>query len=156
MALSLQDKRIISRLSGDLPEGARPFYTLSQGLNLTEEELLKKIKTWKKKGLLRKFAAVLNHYRLGYKANAMVVWKIPEERVMEAAGIISSFAQVSHCYERKTTKDWPYNIFMVVHGERAETCERVIDEVSARTGINDYEVLYSTKQFKKTSMMYFR
>lgn len=152
--LSDEDKRIIARLCGDIPDSEEPFQLLSQELGIEEHELMRKIRDWKRNGIIRKFGAILAHNLIGYKYNAMVVWRVPGERVPEIGKVAASFPEVSHCYERGGV-EWPYNLFMVIHGYTKVECERVIKEISSKTGLRDYEILYSTREFKKSSMKYF-
>ncbi len=85
----------------------------------------------------------------------MGVWAVPPERA-EAAGItMASFRGVSHCYLRPTYPDWLYNIFTMVHGQTARECEAVVSAIATETGISDYALLYSTKQYKKVRLRYF-
>jgi len=124
--LSEKDKEIIARLSDGLPEDRKPFESLARELNLGEEELFRKISEWKKKGIIRRFGAILNHRVAGYRENAMVVWQVPGERSREVGKIMASFPEVSHCYERVTQPGWPYNLFTMVHGRTRDECEKKI------------------------------
>ncbi len=153
--LSDKDKEIIARLSDDLPEDKEPFKVLARELNLREGELLRKIDEWKNKGIIRKFGAILNHRVAGYGENAMVVWRVPGERNREVGKTMASFPEVSHCYERATQPGWPYNLFTMIHGRTRDECEKIAEDISREIGITDYRLLYSTRQFKKTSMKYF-
>jgi len=153
--LSEKDKEIIARLSGDLPEGREPFKVLARQLGLEEEDLLRKIKEWKQQGVIRRFGAILNHRVAGYGENAMVVWRVPEERSREVGKIMASFPEVSHCYERAIQPDWTYNLFTMIHGRTRDECEKIAENISKDVGITDYRLLYSTRQFKKISMKYF-
>jgi DNA-binding Lrp family transcriptional regulator len=106
-------------------------------------------------GYLRRMAAVLHHHAAGYRANAMGVWVVPSERAEEVGRIMGSFKGVSHCYLRPTYPDWRYNIFTMVHGQKANDCQEIVDAISAATGITEYSLLYSTKQYKKVRLKYF-
>lgn len=153
--LSEKDKEIIARLSGDIPEGKEPFKMLARELNLREEKLLRKISEWKKKGIIRRFGAILNHRAAGYGENAMVVWRVPGEQSREVGKMMASLPEVSHCYERVPQADWSYNLFTMIHGRTREDCERIAKAISKDAGVTGYRLLYSTRQFKKTSMKYF-
>jgi DNA-binding Lrp family transcriptional regulator len=100
-------------------------------------------------------AAVLHHREAGFRANAMGVWAVPAGRAEEVGPIMASFKGVSHCYLRPTYPDWPYSIFTMVHGQEAADCQRIIDAISAATGITEYALLYSTKEYKKVRLKYF-
>ncbi len=153
--LSDKDKEIIARLSRDIPAGKEPFKALAGELSLGEEELLRKINEWKEKGIIRRFGAILNHRAAGYEENAMVVWRVPGERSRKVGEVMASFPEVSHCYERIAQAGWPYNLFTMIHGRTRAECEKIAEDISKDVGVTDYRLLYSIRQFKKTSMKYF-
>lgn len=153
--LSSQDIAFIRELQEDLPTEREPFAPMAQRLGLSEEGLFAKAQEMKERGLLRRYAAVLFHRRAGYAANAMGVWRVPEERGEEIGSRMARFRAVSHCYLRPTYEDWPYNLFTMIHGRKAQECQQVIDAISQATGITDYAVLYSTKEYKKVRVRYF-
>jgi DNA-binding Lrp family transcriptional regulator len=83
------------------------------------------------------------------------VWRVPEERIDECGRIMAAFRGVSHCYQRPTYPDWPYNLFSMTHGRTKAECEAVLAAIAEETGLDDYSVLYSTKEYKKTRVSYF-
>ena len=85
----------------------------------------------------------------------MGVWRVPEERVDEMGTPMAAFRGVSHCYQRPTYPDWPYNLFSMTHGRTKQECEAVLDAIAAETGLDERVVLYSTKECKKTRLVYF-
>jgi DNA-binding Lrp family transcriptional regulator len=106
-------------------------------------------------GQIRRYAAVLAHRNAGFVQNGMGVWKVPEERLDECGAAMAAFRGVSHCYQRPTYPDWEYNLFSMTHGRTKADCEAVLAAISAETGLTDYSVLYSTKEYKKTRVSYF-
>jgi DNA-binding Lrp family transcriptional regulator len=104
---------------------------------------------------MRRFAAVMNHRSAGFKANAMGVWAVPEDRLAEIGPQMAGFAAVSHCYRRPTYEDWPYTVFTMVHGRSARDCEATIDAIRTETGIDEHALLWSVKEYKKTRVKYF-
>jgi DNA-binding Lrp family transcriptional regulator len=98
---------------------------------------------------------VLYHRKAGFRANAMGVWKVPEERIEDVGNAFAQYQAVSHCYERPTYEDWPYSVFSMVHGRSVEECEHVLDAMAEETGITERESLYSTREYKKTRVRYF-
>jgi len=148
-------KKIVSALQGDIPLVREPYRQLARELGISEGELLERLSRMKSDGLLRRVAAVLRHRRVGFVANAMVAWRVPEEEVEDAGQAMASFPEASHVYRRPAFPDWPYNIYTMIHGTSREECEEVVEKMSSVTGIGDCVVLYSTREFKKTSMDYF-
>lgn len=155
MSTSFLEKRIISLLQGDIPLTPTPYTDMALMLGIEEELLLAKIKEFKEKGILRRIGAILYHQEAGYAANSMCAWKVPPERVSEVGEIMATFSQASHVYQRPTYDDWPYNLFTMIHGRTRDECEKVSREISLKTGIEDYILLDSKREFKKVSMEYF-
>jgi siroheme decarboxylase len=98
---------------------------------------------------------VLHHRRSGFRANAMIVWKVPEEQSQEMGLKMSQHPAVTHCYQRPTFPDWPYTHFTMVHATTPEGCEEVARQIGEATGISDRLLLYSTREYKKTRVRYF-
>lgn len=150
------DKHIIMKLQEDIPIVEEPYKVLAKELGIEEDELITRIKGYHESGILKRIAAVLYHREAGFKANAMVVWKVPEASLEESGNYMSSLSEVSHCYERKICDNWQYNLFTMIHGKDKEQCENLIELISNKIGIKDYKILYSTRELKKISMRYFK
>ena len=150
-----RDKSIIGLIQGDLPLEKRPFEKMAESLEMPEEEFLERVRALKKKGIIRRFGATLRHQEAGFSSNAMVAWIVPNDRIEDVGRDMAAFKEVTHCYQRRPQKDWRYNLFTMVHGDDKEACFRVAQLMSQATGINQYILLFSEKEFKKTSMAYF-
>jgi siroheme decarboxylase len=150
-----KDKAIIRVLQGDLPSTLTPFTDLARELGWEERVLLARTEKLLNCGIIRRFGAVLRHQRAGFTANAMGVWQVPEEKVEEIGKVMASFREVSHCYQRPTLPDWPFNLFTMIHGRSIKGCQVVMERISKATGIEDYNMLFSQKELKKSSMQYF-
>ena len=118
-------------------------------------ELLEQGHAFLETGQMRRFAAVLAHRKAGFVQNGMGVWVVPEEQMDEMGQAMAAFRGVSHCYQRPTYPDWPYNLFSMTHGRDRRECEAVLEAISSETGLTDYTVLYSTREYKKTRVSYF-
>ncbi|MBW1851268.1 MAG: Lrp/AsnC family transcriptional regulator [Deltaproteobacteria bacterium] len=149
------DKKVISLIQGDLPVDLRPFAILAERAGITEEEFLARVKKLKEQGILRRFGATLRHQKAGYDSNAMVAWLVPNDRVNEVGKALAQFREVTHCYQRNPQGDWHYNLFSMVHGSNREQCYEIAKRMSKAVGIDEYALLFSEKEFKKTSMEYF-
>jgi len=116
---------------------------------------LRRVKKLVDDGVVRRFSASLRHRELGIKANALCAWKVPEGRVEEVGKKLASFPEVTHCYERPTVPGkWEYNLFTMVHGYDRPSVEGKIRELSEAVGVEDYILLYSTREFKKIYKRY--
>lgn len=139
----------------DLPLVERPFAAQAAEVGTDEETLLASIRSFKERKLMRRFAAVMNHRSAGFKANAMGVWAVPDDELEEIGPQMAGFALVSHCYRRPTYEDWPYSVFTMVHGQNARECEKTIAAIRDETGVDDYALLWSVKEYKKVRVRYF-
>lgn len=148
------EKMVIDALY-DLPLTARPFAEVGQLLGLTEDEVLAIVHDLMGRQLIRRLAGVLWHRQAGFTANAMVVWRVPEERVKEVGEILARFPEVTHCYERSPQPGWQYNVFTMIHGTSKEQCEELAARLAREVNLDDYRLLFSTTELKKTSPRYF-
>jgi DNA-binding Lrp family transcriptional regulator len=149
------DKQVIRVIQGDIPLEPKPFEAMARGIGMAEEAFLERVKDLQRRGIIRRFGATLRHQEAGYGANAMVAWQVPEDRVEEVGSLLARFRQVSHCYQRQPQQDWRYNLYTMVHGNSREQCRQIAAEMSRTVNVHEYSLLFSEKEFKKTSMKYF-
>ncbi|WP_421069733.1 Lrp/AsnC family transcriptional regulator [Pelotomaculum propionicicum] len=149
------DRQIIKELQNGLPLAVRPYKIIGDRLNMTEKELIDRVRYLIENGFIRRFGAAVRHQDLGFKANAMVVWDVPDERVNDIGVIMAGFREVTHCYQRPRFPNWPYNLFTMVHGRSREECAKIAGFISQAVGIKKYDLLFSTAELKKISMRYF-
>ncbi len=149
------DRRIIVATQQGLPLVARPYHAVAEQVGLAPEEVMARMNRMLTQGLIRRVGAVPNHYRLGYTANGMTVWDVPDERADQWGETIGTLDFVSHCYQRpRYLPEWPYNLFAMVHGcDRAEVeaKTRSIAEILG-TDCRAYAILYSSRILKKTGL----
>lgn len=155
MPVSDFEIEVIRELQEDVPLVSRPFSPMAERLGISLQEMFNIADSFQERGLMRRFSAVLHHRRAGFRSNAMAVWKVPSERAIEVGNIMAQSRWVTHCYERPTFPDWPYTHFTMIHATSQDTCEDVAAELSEATGIDDYMLLYSTREYKKTRVRYF-
>ncbi|MBM4049506.1 MAG: Lrp/AsnC family transcriptional regulator [Planctomycetes bacterium] len=146
------DLRILKRLQHGLPLTSTPYADVARELGLRESAVRARLGRMLKAGAIRRISASIAHRKVGITANAMCAWRVPEERVEAVGAIMASFPQVTHCYQRPTRPRWPYNLFTMIHGYRDAECEAVIRQIRRATGVKDFVVLYSQKEFKKESI----
>ena len=149
------DISAIRELQEDLPTVPRPFDNMAERLGMTTGQLFDIAKEFEERGIMRRFSAVLHHRRAGFTDNGMGVWKVLPEDSEDVGKKMAAHPAVTHCYERPTFPDWPYTHFTMIHATSKEGCEQVAKEISETTGITDYLMLYSTREYKKTRVRYF-
>lgn len=152
--LDRADRRIIEATENGLPLCPEPYRRVGEALDMDPREVMQRIERMLELGVIRRIAAVPNHYRLGYRANGMSVWDVADDEVYGLGRRVGALDFVSHCYLRPRRPQWPYNLFAMVHGrDRGE----VMDQV-ARIGdllgaaCRGREVLFSSRILKKTGM----
>jgi len=150
------DRAVIRATQGDLPIVSEPYADAARQLGMPVDQLVAHLEGMVERHLLRRVAAILFHRRAGFSANGMGVWRVPEDRVLEAGGRMATFRGISHCYERPTYGDWPYQLFTMAHGRSKEECDAILDAVEAEVGcIQQRATLYSSTEFKKVRLLYF-
>ncbi len=149
------ERRIIHHLQGDLPLTARPFALLAGRIGISEEELIERIRLQRQRGILRRLGANLDPQLAGFKANAMVAWYVPEDKIEEIGPLMANFKEVSHCYQRNIQGKWRYNLFSMVHGKSKKDCQGIARRIAANAGVKDYVLLFTLKEYKKSSPEYF-
>ena len=149
------DKKIIGFIQGDLPLDLKPFAVIADKIGITEDECVERIRSLKERGIIRRFGATLRHQEAGFSSNAMIAWLVPDDRVEEVGRTMAGFREVTHCYQRRPEKDWKYNLYTMIHGDTKGECNRIAQRMSQQARIDDYALLFSEKEFKKTSMEYF-
>lgn len=153
--LNERDREFIRELQKDLAVVPEPFKELANSLGVTTTELFAKAIEYENSGIMRRFAAILRHREAGFVANGMVVWQVPENRVDEVGFRLAAFPQVSHCYRRPIYPDWKFNLFSMVHARTLQAAEKIAVEMSETVGIKDYQILFSSREFKKERVKYF-
>lgn len=149
-----RDFAYVRVLQQDLPLDAAPFQGWASSLDLSEDELFTRAQEFIDSGVMRRFAAVLRHKKVGFLANGMVCWRVPEERLADLGYQLASYPQVSHCIQRAVYPDWPYGVYCMIHAVSREKCEETARQMSLDIGIDDYIILYSTKEYKKERVKY--
>jgi DNA-binding Lrp family transcriptional regulator len=154
--LTHRDKDFIRELQKDLVIISEPFKEAAKNLGIATPELFAKAKEYEQTGVMRRYAAILRHRDAGFSANGMVVWKVPDNKVDEIGSKLAAFPQVSHCYKRPVYPDWQFNLFSMVHARTTEAAEKIAAEMSKKIEIKDYNILFSSREFKKERVKYFQ
>ena len=153
--LDATDRKIIVATQAGLPLVAAPFDALAEQLGLAVEEVLARVAAMQANGIIRRIAAVPNHYALGYTVNGMSVWNVTDERISELGRQVGALDFVSHCYHRpRHLPLWPYNLFAMVHGRNSQDVEANVADIASLLGehCRGHEVLYSKRILKKTGL----
>ncbi|HMK35532.1 MAG TPA: AsnC family transcriptional regulator [Desulfomonilaceae bacterium] len=153
--LDAMDKRILAALQGDLDDSPEPYGRLAEDLNISEDEVVERIKNLQRQGVIRRMGAMIRHIEAGIGFNGMVVWKVAPERVDDVGNLLATFPEVTHCYERTPFGRTGGTLFTMVHSSSEEGCRETVRMMSEKVGVSDYEILFSERELKKVSMTYF-
>lgn len=153
--LCQRDRDLILATQGGLPLVSDPWEDLGTRLNMPADEVLARFRRMQENGIIRRVAAVPDHYRLGYRFNGMTVWNVDDDQVSELGQAIGNLPFVSHCYRRpRHLPYWSYNLFAMVHGTSREEVEQKAAHIDALLGsaCHGSTILYSSAILKKTGL----
>lgn len=147
------DQRILAELEQGLALESTPFNAIACKLGIAPKEVVARINELKQKGVIRRFGAVIKPNNIGFSANALIAWKVPQGQIREIGDYMSKLQEVSHCYERKPVSGrWEYNLYTVMHGHERKEVERLANQISEMTGVQTFEVLFSTRDLRKVKL----
>ena len=155
--LSVIDRRLIAAVQDGLPLVERPFQTVGEAVGLSEDEVIAGLQRLIGDGTIKRFGIVVRHRELGYRANAMVVWDVPDEQVKGAGRRLAELPFITLCYRRpRRPPDWPYNLFCMIHGRERAAVLGQIEAANRAAGLDgrSREVLFSRRCFKQRGARY--
>lgn len=153
----LSETALIGAIQGGLPLVSRPFARIAAQIGLNEDQVIAGLAYLAEQGIIKRMGVVVRHHELGYRANAMVVWDIPDDRVSSLGHCIGRFDFVTLCYQRpRRLPAWRYNLFSMIHGQDREEVLGLVERIRAECGLQDiaHEVLFSRRRFKQCGARY--
>jgi len=157
LQVTAEDRALIKLVEQGLPIASRPYAQIAQQLNTTEQDVIARLQRLIDNGAIKRYGVVVRHKELGYKANGMVVWNVPDERVEELGICIGKYDCVTLSYRRpRRLPEWPYNLFTMVHGCNREEVSKKVAEITENCGLQDIDhtILFSTRRFKQRGASY--
>ncbi len=155
--LSSEDRALIKAVQSGLPVVSRPYAEIAKQLNSSEADVISRLQYLIDKGAIKRYGVVVRHKELGYTANGMVVWDIPDDKVEEMGLCIGNYDCVTLSYRRpRRLPDWSYNLFTMVHGSSREEVTQKVEEIVEKCGLQNIEhnILFSTRRFKQRGASY--
>lgn len=149
------DRNVIRALQGEFPLVEEPYKALAAKAGVSEEVFLARVRELTEKKMIRKMGAVLRHREVGFSANVLCAWEVAPERLDEVAKAMAASPSVSHCYDRNVAPGWPYNLYTMIHAHSRAECEQIAERLGRENQVTRRVMLYSKKEWKKTSMRYF-
>jgi DNA-binding Lrp family transcriptional regulator len=158
MELSATDRRLLAAIEGGLPLVSRPYAVVGNAIGMGEAEVIERLRALVDTGVIKRLGLVVRHHELGYRANAMTVWDVPDRDVDAVGRALAASPDVTLCYRRpRRLPAWPYNLFAMVHGRERDAVLARIAELRATHGLDavPHAVLFSTRRFKQRGARYF-
>ncbi len=155
--MSDQDCQLIAAIQSGLPLVSHPYAEVASQIGWSEGQVIRRIHEMQQSGIIKRFGVVVRHHELGYTANAMVVWDLPEERLNEVGAALGDQACVTLCYQRpRRLPEWPYNLFSMIHGRSQQRVTAQVKQLVDKLGLSDisYEILFSGQRFKQRGARY--
>ena len=152
-----RDRALLAAMAEGLPLVPRPYAALGAEIGLSEAEVLERLRVLLADGVISRMGVVVRHHELGWRANAMTVWDVPDARVAEAGGRLRELPFITLCYRRpRRPPAWPYNLFCMIHGRDRATVLDQIEEASRTADLGDLprDVLFSLRRFKQRGARY--
>lgn len=157
MDVSARDLDVLAALGDGLPLSRHPYAALGAGIGMDEAEVIDRLTRLRQSGVIRRFGIIVRHHELGYRANAMVVWDVPDDQVAEIGQRLGRCPEVTLCYRRpRRLPDWPYNLFTMIHGKDRDAVEAAIAAMAGREGVGHlpHQPLFSLRRFKQCGARY--
>lgn len=151
------DRRLLALLEDGLPLAAEPYARIAGDLGVSEAAVLERLAALQADGTISRFGVVVRHRALGYRANAMVVWDVPGDRVDPCGRQLAALPYVTLSYRRpRRPPDWPYNLFCMIHGKTREQVLAQVAEAARKADLADRPraVLFSRRCFKQRGACY--
>ena len=154
--LDVRDRQLIEIVQLGLPVCPRPYAEIGTALDMPEAEVIARLTRLKQQGLIKRMGVIVKHQQLGYRANAMIVWDVPDNLVKQLGGHISQFAFVTLCYQRPRQAEWPYNLYCMIHGKDRAIVLTQLEQLNAACGLAGFEreILFSRRCFKQRGAIY--
>jgi DNA-binding Lrp family transcriptional regulator len=157
ITLNENEHRLVAALQAGLPLVSRPYATIAEQIGSSERQVIATIGHWLKTSIIRRFGIIVRHHELGFTANAMAVWDVPDESVTHYGHRLAQQPGVNLCYRRRRClPDWPYNLYCMLHGrDRPEVLDRLA-AIHSHCGLARFPhaLLFSRRRFKQRGAHY--
>ena len=157
MELSDHEKKLVAALGDGLPLVSRPFAVIAEQVGISEAAVIETLSAMQVDGRIKRFGLIVRHHELGYRANAMTVWDVADDKVAQVRRCFGEFDFVTPCYHRpRRLPDWPYNLFCMVHGQKRDDVLEQVEQLARTCGADAAarDVLFSSRRFKQRGAHY--
>ncbi len=151
---SEREKAVIRLLQGNLPVKKEFYDEISSRLGMSSDDLLGILRNWSGRGIMKRIGIILNHLNVGFTANAMCVWDVPEDKIEEKGRSLAGYSIITHCYQRERDDRFPFNLYAMIHAGDWNDLYSVFNSISKENELVGGRLFCSMKELKKTSMTY--
>ena len=137
------DSQLINQLQYEFPLVKKPYEELANRLNISEDEVLSRVRRLYADGVIRDIGAIFNSNMIGL-VSTLVALQVSEDTIDEAARIISSYAEVTHNYER----EGDYNVWFTLTAASEEALTSTLTEIRERVRPSRYLSVPAKRVFK--------
>jgi DNA-binding Lrp family transcriptional regulator len=137
------DRRLLNSVQKDFPVVSHPFQEIGKRLDLSEEEVITRLRSLKGEGIIRRIGAVMDPRSLGW-VSTLCAARVPEGEIERFVSVINRFPGVTHNYEREAY----YNIWFTLTAPSWEKIEEILKIASRETGIEEIVHLPAREIFK--------
>ena len=148
------EKMIVDLLQGDIPVSENPYATMAGLLHISEAEFVQQLHLLQDGGKLKRIATILHHKQAGYAENAMAVFVAAPDEIDRIGQALATSPLVSHCYQRQSYPDWPYNLYAMCHSRVPGAIGSMVETFAKAQGISHFVILPSIRELKKTSLRF--
>ena len=151
-----KDHLLLAQIAEGLPICSRPYALMGERTGLSEAQVIERLSYLQEKGIIKRLGIIVKHATLGYRANAMIVWRIPQAEIDIVAQEMLKFSFVTLCYQRPMLPEWPYNLYCMIHGKNKVTVENQLAQLIEQCGLETIEkqILFSSRCFKQRGAVY--
>ena len=157
VALSAPERALAAALEDGLPLTGEPYAEVARRTGMAERDVRATLARWLETGLANRLGVIIRHRPLGFRANAMVVWDVPDAEARAVGERMARWPDVSLCYRRKRLLPaWRYNLYCMMHGrDRVHVLARIAAMDTRLELVKyPYEVLFSKRCFKQRGARY--
>jgi len=155
LVLNDTEKEVVRQLQDNLSPETDPIRKIAAKTGLNPMEIVQLLIKWKDAGVLRRIGLIAYHQKIGFHANAMCVWQVPEDRIEQAGRYLAGIGNITHCYERWSAESFPYNLYAMVHTGDEAAIRSIFQEISEDVVLANGQIMMSVREYKKTSPRFF-
>ncbi len=152
-----RDRLLLNVIQEGLPLVSKPYAAIGAAIGMSQQEVVDRLETLAANGVIKRFGLVVRHHELGYRANAMTVWDVPDARAALLGRRLAQFDFVTLCYRRaRSLPAWRYNLYCMIHGQDRATVQAHIEQLIDACGLQSvpHAVLFSRRRFKQCGANY--